>query len=179
MPDSSTTVSSACLIRAINPAADNEIALVGQRMRLTLIEVEGEAVGGALYTLDWLEDRVRWHLDPVCCTGKVFLVEYPPGHIAGHTIVRIERDEAGLAYGLFTTTYVEPAVRRHGLANALLLQGEQWMLAQGLHSSSTWTSDRNDKLIQLYRKHGYHTVQHHVHEQTKTGMVRLERIFPD
>lgn len=167
----------ACLIREIDPASDSEIALVAHRMRQTLIEVEGEETGSALYSMEWLAERVRWHLDAASCNGKVFLAEYPPGQIAGHTIVRAEADEAGQPYGLFSTTYVAPEARRHGLAQALLQHGEQWMQAQALTSSSTWTSETNMKLIRLFRQHGYRIVQQHVHEVTATVMVRLEKSF--
>src|SRR5262245_7442689 len=112
-------------------------------MRLTLIEVEGEVAGGAMYSMDWLRERVRWHLDPACCTGQVFLVELAGGVIVGHTIVRVEHAETGRRFGLFSTTYVDPAERRRGVADALLQRGEQWFAEQGLSEACTWTSATN------------------------------------
>lgn len=49
-------------IRALDPGSEAEIDLVAQRMRRTLIDVEGEETGTALYTMEWLRDQVRFHL---------------------------------------------------------------------------------------------------------------------
>lgn len=162
-------------IRAIDPASDAQIDLVAQRMRLTLIEVEGEAAGTALYTMDWLRERVRWHLDPALATAQVFLAISSASEIVGHTIVRVESDGEGGHFGLFSTTYVQPESRRYGVADALLLHGEQWMLAHGLPSAATWTSASNIKLIRLYAKHGYAMTERHTHDVTATEMVKLAR----
>jgi len=166
-------------IREIDPASDAEIDLVAARMRQTLIEVEGEETGTALYTLEWLQDRVRFHLDPAKCIGKVFLAEAPGGQIIGHTIVRIETDDAGRQYGLFSTTYVAPESRRLGVAAALLMHGEGWMQQQQLPESATWTSATNAGLIALYTRRGYAITQTHIHETTATEMVRLSRKLAD
>lgn len=164
-----------CTIRSIDPAAEAEIDLVAQRMRQTLIEVEGEATGTALYTLDWLRDRVRFHLDPAQCEGWVMLAETPGGEVLGHCIVRVEKDDEGAPFGLFSTTYVVPEARRHGVAVQLLLAGEAWMQARALPRSATWTSATNTKLIGLYEKHGYAIDARHSHATTGTNMVRLAR----
>lgn len=144
-------------------------------MRATLIEVEGEATGTALYTLDWLRERVRWHLDPQQATAAVLLAEDPNREFLGHTIVRRERTNSGQPYGLISTTYVVPTARRLGVASALLLAGEAWFEAQGLHCFATWTSSTNTKLLRLYEKHGYTQTETHVHEITGTLMVKLEK----
>jgi GNAT superfamily N-acetyltransferase len=152
------------------------IALVAQRMRLTLVEVEGEAVGSSLYTLDWLRDRVRWHLDPACCTGCVWLaLGGCTGEVVGHTIVRVEHGTQGERFGLFSTSYVAPPWRRSGVAGRLLVQGEAWMREQGLAEASTWTSSTNRPLIALYGRHGYDEAERGAHAQTGTVMVRLAR----
>lgn len=52
-------------IREIDPILINEIELVATRMRQTLVEVLGPEKGTALYTMEWLLERVRWHLDNV------------------------------------------------------------------------------------------------------------------
>ncbi|MCA0175581.1 MAG: GNAT family N-acetyltransferase [Proteobacteria bacterium] len=158
-------------IRPLDPASAAEIDLVAQRMRATLIEVEGEAVGEALYTLDWLRERVRQHLVP---DAAVWLLEVD-GAIAGHTIVRRETDGAGHAFGLISTTYVLPAVRRQGHAAALLAAGEAWMQTQDLARSATWTSVTNTALIALYTAQGYREAERGTHPQTGTTMVRLAR----
>ena len=165
------------LIRPCHSASAAVIDLVAGRMRLTLIEVEGEAVGGSMYSMDWLRERVRWHLDPACCTGQVFLAEVAGGVIAGHTIVRVEHTEPGQRFGLFSTTYVDPVERRRGVADALLQRGEQWFIEQGLREACTWTSVTNTPLIELYARHGYREAERGAHPGTGTMMVRLARAW--
>jgi GNAT superfamily N-acetyltransferase len=176
-PASTNLTGSCCAIVTLSAADEARIDLVAHRMRLTLIEVEGEANGTALYTLDWLRERVRWHLDHQACTGAVLLVERNDGEVAGHTIVRVEHDEKGERFGLFSTTYVDPAQRGLRLADQLLQHGEQWMRAQGLDRAATWTSSTNVKLIKLYARHGYAEDQRGAHPQTGTVMVRLARLL--
>lgn len=144
-------------------------------MRQTLIEVEGEETGVSLYTMDWLRERVRWHLDPINTTAQIFLAERFDGAIVGHTIVRMEMDEQGQQYGLFSTTFVSPEARRHAVATMLLTHGEEWMLQHGLREAATWTSATNTKLIRLYHKHGYTVVAQHTHDVTLTRMVKLAK----
>src|SRR5437016_7386327 len=108
------------VVRLINPTSLDEILLVAGRMRDTLVEVLGEERGGSMYSMEWLEQRVRFHLDPRGCTGEVFVAEIDSGHIAGHAIVRKKSNEAGEAHGLFSTIYVEPPARGKGIASALV-----------------------------------------------------------
>ena len=161
-------------VRPIDPRADAEIDLVAARMRETLVEVLGEARGGSMYTMEWLRQRVLFHLDPRRSTAQVFLAEDVDGAVTGHTIVRVERGDDGRAFGLFSTTFVAPAWRRRATATALLLRGEAWMIDQGLPEAATWTSDANVKLIALYRKHGYAIVELGK-DETGAGMVRLAK----
>jgi GNAT superfamily N-acetyltransferase len=162
-------------IRKIDPCSAAEVELVALRMRQTLVEVEGEETGNSLYTMDWLKDRVRWHLDAGKSTGQVFISENREGHITGHSIVRIEFDGTGRQYGLFSTTFVEPESRRQAIASGLLDHGEKWMIEHELPEAATWTSESNKKLIELYFKHGYAIVERHTHEITKTPMVKLAK----
>ncbi len=162
-------------IREIAPDNEGEIDMVAQRMRDTLIEVEGPEVGGGMYTMDWLRDRVRWHLDPSQSLAKVYLAVSEDGEIVGHTIVRRETGEGGVHFGLVSTTYVIPPARRGGIAQQLLETGERWMQSHRLPSYSTWTSATNHKLINLYRKNGYVEAERHAHAGTGTLMVRLEK----
>lgn len=172
-------------IRAINPDSEDEINLVAQRMRDTLIEVEGEQAGTALYSIEWLRQRVRFHLDPAQALAKVYLALQDdqagalplPQPVIGHTIVRQEFDAAGQPFGLFSTTYVLPLARRSGVAHQLLLQGETWMREQGLPAAATWTSQTNLKLIRLYARHGYVQVEQGEHQETGTMMVKLAKSF--
>lgn len=62
-------------IRPINPASATELACVAQWIRETLIEVEGEETGTALYSMDWLLERVRWHLDASQVKATVLLAQ--------------------------------------------------------------------------------------------------------
>lgn len=142
-------------VRPVDPASEAELELVARRMRLTLQEVLGEEAGAALYSMEWLRQRVLWHLDPASCTGQVFLAEAADGAIAGHTIVRIDADDAGAPIGVFSTTYVAPEARRRGVASLLLLTGEAWLIEHGMATAVTVTSAANVRLIRLYQKHGY------------------------
>lgn len=157
------------VVRPIGPHAPREIALVAERMRQTLVEVLGEARGTALYTMEWLVDRVRFHLDPARSTGAVFLAESTDGGIAGHTIVRVEAEDDGRRIGLFSTIYVDPAERRSGVAAALLRRGELWMAEHALRHAVTYTAETNARLIALFEKHGYAIVD------AREQMVKLER----
>ena len=61
-------------IREINPNSNDEIALVASRMQKTLIEVMGEKRGSNFYSMEWLVERVQWHLNPER-TAKIYLIE--------------------------------------------------------------------------------------------------------
>jgi GNAT superfamily N-acetyltransferase len=158
-------------IREIDPSSEDELALVTRRMRETLVHVLGEERGTALYTMEWLRDRLLWHMDPAKSTAQVFVAERGDGHIAGHTIVRVERDEIGREFGLFSTTFVEPESRQLGIATSLLRRGEAWMIAHGMTIAATDTALGNTKLIRLFEKHGYRIVE------TAEEMVRLSRML--
>jgi GNAT superfamily N-acetyltransferase len=160
-------------VRLIDPASDAEIDLVAERMRQTLVEVLGEARGTALYTMDWLRRRALFHLDPTQSTAAIFLSDDGGGRITGHTIVRIERDELGEPFGLFSTTYVEPTARRRGVAARLLARGEAWMRDHQMRRAVTYTAAGNQPLIGLYLRHGYRL------EPVPTEMVRLTRELDD
>lgn len=160
-----------CSIRPTTGSAD-EIALVAERMRATLVEVLGEAQGGSMYSLDWLRDRVAFHLDPARSDGALFLAERG-GAVVGHTMVRVEHDPE--PYGLFSTTWVCPEHRRAGVANALLDAGEAWFAIRGLPRFATDTSDANTPLLRLFSRRGYEIV----HRAPEARMVRLGRPAPD
>lgn len=144
-------------------------------MRATLIEVEGEANAKSLHSMDWLRERVRWHLDCRLSTAVILLAEDASGRVLGHSIVRRETTETGAFFGLVSTTYVDPDARRQGTGAMLLKAGEQWFREQSLPSSATWTSATNAKLIQLYQQNGYTIAETQTHDITGTRMVRLEK----
>lgn len=161
-----------CRIRPIDPTREAELALVTRRMRLTLQEVLGVEAGVALYSMEWLRQRLLWHLNPEECTGQVFLAEDTDGAIIGHTIVRLDADDAGTPTGLFSTTYVAPEARRRGVASLLLLAGEAWLISHGMATAVTNTGAANTPLIRHYEKHGYTIIAAH------GEMVRLGRVLP-
>ncbi len=140
-------------------------------MRQTLVEVLGENKGTSLYTMDWLIQRVHWHLDPDQTTASVFIAEESHGAIVGHTIVRKDLSDLQKEIGLFSTTFVVPEFRRAGVATNLLKEGECWILENGLTSSETYTAKDNLKLIQLFQRHGY------IKAPGKNQMVILRKNF--
>ena len=158
-------------IRPIDPGSPVEIEQVALRMRATLVEVLGEARGGAMYTHAWLVDRVHFHLDPQRSTGQVLLAEGALGAPIGHTIVRVEADEDGPPFGLISTTYVLPEARRTGVGLALLRAGEAWIRAQGLSLAITHTSATNHPLIALYTGCGYRIIL----AEPEEDMIRMGR----
>ena len=151
-------------VRPIDPAG-REVEWVARRMRRTLVEVVGERRGSAMYSMSWLEQRVRWHMDPETCTGAVFLAESTEGALTGHVIVR--RECGGV--GLFSTIYAEPSARRRGVGSALLCHGEQWMRDEARGVAATHTAASNERLIGLFRRHGFAVVLE------VDSMVRLEK----
>jgi GNAT superfamily N-acetyltransferase len=158
------------IVRPLSPLNDQEVDIVAQRMRLTLIEVLGREVGAGMYSTDWLGARVRWHLDPTQCTGEVFLIE-AQGQILGHVIVRVDVEAENARVGLFSTIYVLPNWRRRGLGEALLTHGERWLIAQNIAGLATNTSESNAPLISLFKKHGYNITM----IVSKAHMVRLSK----
>ena len=158
-------------LRDIDPHNDAEITLVAERMGATLIEVEGQE----LYDLDWRIRRVRWHLDPANTEARVVLGIADDGEIVGHTIFRIEHDDEGSRFGLVSTSYVIPAARRQGFANAFVSEAEAWFRARSLPLAATWTSSTNEPLIALYARHGFSEDQRGPNDLTGTAMVRLAK----
>jgi len=147
-------VSPALRVRPLDPAKEQEIELVAQRMRSTLIEVLGEQQGTALYTLEWLRERVRFHLDPAQSEASILLAQLDE-EIVGQSIVRRERDDEGRELGLMSTIYVVPEQRRAGVASALVDEVEAWMRARGLDRAATNTGKHNERLIRLMEARGY------------------------
>jgi GNAT superfamily N-acetyltransferase len=131
-----------------------EIEIVARNMRQTLIDVLGAERGAEFYSLDWLVDRVRWHLAPER-TAKVLVVEGPDGRIVGHAIVRVEVDEEGASFGYFSTIFVEEASRRQGLATRLMASVEGWVRGHQLRRVVYNTAASNGRLLPLFQRHGY------------------------
>jgi GNAT superfamily N-acetyltransferase len=146
-------------VRPLTRGEEENILLVASRMRQTLAEVLGEERGTGLYSLDWLRNRVLFHLD----TGQVLLAE-SAGQVLGHCMLRVEGD-----IGLYATTFVRPESRRAGVAQALLSAGEVWLVAQGVQALATDTALENTKLIRLFESRGFKVVH------TTQEMLRLSR----
>ncbi len=142
-------------------------------MRQTLVEVLGEAKGGSMYSMDWLIQRVLWHLDPNQCVGQVFLSEDADGRITGHAIVRIDHDHDGNETGLFSTFFVEPGSRKRSIATSFVAQGEKWMVDHGMRRATTYTDENNDGLKNLMVRLGYRAVP------VENQMVALSRSLLD
>ena len=168
-------MSGAVRLRALGPdAAEADVAWIAERMQRTLMEVVGREDGAGMYTLDWLRERVRFHLDPLRCRGAVYLAEDAAGERLGHVIVRVEAGDPQDPgdRGLFSTIWVEPSRRRSGVAGRLQDAGEAWMRAAGQERATTWTAAGNRSLILGLQKRGYAV------DKEARGMVRLSRPLP-
>lgn len=142
-------------IRDLNPLSENEIRLVADRMRQTLIDVLGPEKGSSMYTMEWLIDRVRWHLDSTNTTARVLLSQNSDGQITGQAIARIERGEDGGSYGYFSTLFVDVGSRRQGIATSFVAFVECWFRELRIPKIVYNTAHNNSKLIDLFKKHGY------------------------
>jgi GNAT superfamily N-acetyltransferase len=142
-------------IREINHHLESEISLVAARMRQTLVEVLGEEKGSALYTMDWLVSRVKWHLDSTKTNAKVFLIKNADNEIVGHAIARIEGGEGQENYGYFSTVFIEPNSRDQRMASALIKHVEKWLRAMQMPKVVYNTAENHKKLIRLFDHHGY------------------------
>jgi GNAT superfamily N-acetyltransferase len=142
-------------IRELDPGSEAEIALVARRMRQTLEEVLGEEKGKEYYSMEWLVDRVRWHLDPAQTEAKIFLCVSNTGEVVGQAIARLEQKTGGEPYGYFSTIFVEPGSRSQGLATSLLLHVEGWLRSQGVPKIIYNTARNHEKLIRLFGSHGF------------------------
>lgn len=143
----------AITVGPIDRQSEQEIGLVAERMRLTLVEVLGKERGESMYTLEWLRERVRFHLDLAHCDGEVFLAR-DGVQTAGHAIVRVEIED-GLRFGLFSTFYVAPEYRGRGVGRKLADAGEKWMRERSLPEARTYTAEDNAPLHAMMESLGY------------------------
>lgn len=153
-------------IREINRESEEEISLVVAGMRQTMIERMGEERGTAIYSMDWLKDRLLWHLDPQQTTAKVWVLEDAAAQVVAHAIARVERDEEAKAYGYFSTVFVAPEVRNRGLAKILLSQVESWFKDLNMPKIVYNTAANHEQLIRLFGRHGY-TITHREDEMVQ------------
>jgi GNAT superfamily N-acetyltransferase len=153
-------------IRQLDAASAEEIQLVAARMRQTLVEVLGEEKGGALYSMEWLLARVRYHLDPQQTTAIIYVAEGAEGLIIGHAIARIEADGEHQPYGYFSTIFVEPLSRSKGVASALIACVESWLLDKQMPNVVYNTAANHERLIRLFERHGYR-ITHRANEMVQ------------
>lgn len=164
------------VLRDFDRACMADVDWVVQGMHRTLVEVEGEK-GRETYSMTWARGRLHEMLDrPSPFGARVFLAvdATDARRIVGHTILRLNAMPDGRVYGLVSTTYVDPAHRRAGIADALLARGEVWIREQGMTEAATWTSAANVKLIRLYEKHGFAITE--TGEAGGSAMVRLTKL---
>ncbi len=153
-------------IRELNPNSKEEIELVASRMRNTLIDVLGQEKAEAMYSMDWLRERVMWHLSAEK-EAKVLLAE--ADEVVGQAIIRIEIDDKKDRFGYFSTIYVAPEFRSQGIAKKLIQRVEAWCSEKKLPYIIYNTAHDNDRLIEILRKFSYQIV-------TKTmDMVQLKK----
>ncbi len=155
-------------IREIDPLSVSEVELVAQRMRQTLVEVLGEEEGSSMYSMDWLIQRVRWHLNPLNTNGRVFLLEDHVGTIVGHAIARIDHDSS---FGYFATIFIEASSRRRGAASRLINHVEDWFLKFNMTKIHYNTAVNHVAVLNLFKSHGY--VLTHV----EADMVQLTKFL--
>lgn len=155
-------------IREIDPQSEVEVNLVAERMRQTLVEVLGKEKGESMYSMDWLIERVRWHLDQKNTDGRVFLSEDRAGRIVGQAIARIDH---GSSFGYFSTIFVEPAFRRNGVAVNLIKHVEDWFSKNGMPKIIYNTASNHVALISLFKSHGYEITDR------ESEMVQLAKIL--
>ena len=108
-----------------------------------------------MYSMDWLIERVKFHLNPENCIGAILVAEDAGQGIVGHTILRVENDEELGRFGLFSTFYVVPEYRNIGIASRFIEAGEEWMADNGMDTFRTFTATDNERLHRLMRRHGY------------------------
>jgi GNAT superfamily N-acetyltransferase len=155
-------------IRDININSEEEILLVASRMQSTLVEVLGEVKGKSLYSMDWLTERVQWHIDLIP-KAKILLLENETGNILGHAIVRDEQVESGNRFAYFSTIYVVPASRGKGLAKDLMNAVEKWCEDQEINIVRYNTAIDHPVIIKLFKNNGYQVT----HEENE--MVQLTK----
>ena len=141
-------------IREIDATSDVEIAVVATNMRRTLVEVLGLEKGTALYSMDWLVDRVRWHLDSQQAPAKVFIAEMS-GRIISHAIARVETETDGTLYGYFSTIFVEPEWRNKGIAASMLSHTVSWLESMRMPKIIYNTAENHSKLIRIFERNGF------------------------
>lgn len=157
--------------RPLNRQSQEEINSVAQNMKKTLMEVMGEEKGSQYYSMDWLLERVYWHIE-LGDRAKIILCEDAFSNLIGQAIVRVEFDEdLEQEIGYFSTIYIEPAIRKQGAASLLINQVHEWCKEKQLQIVSYSTAKDNEKLLSLFHKFGY--------EKTlKTDeMVKLECVL--
>lgn len=159
-------------VRRISEADEPLVAVVAADMRTTLVEVLGAERGGALYTDEWLRDRVRAHLDPRRLDGALFLADDLAGLRRGQLLARSERD-GGRPIGLIATVFVAADWRGRGVASALFDAGEAWLRSRGCDETAYDTAEDHAAMAALLAGRGYEVS----HREPAIRMLRWTRRY--
>ncbi len=157
---------SAFRIRPLDFESESEVLVVAERMRETLVEVLGETRGSSMYSMDWLCERVRTHRDPGDTSRGVYVVEDSHQRIAGHVMARTEAAEDGTTLLHFSTIFVEPRLRRAGLASSLVAFVERWARESRCSKIIYNTAIDHTAILGLFAKHGY-VITHRTEEMVQ------------
>lgn len=145
-------------IRPLDSTSTEEIALIADRMKKTLVDVMGEEKGSSYYPDDFFLERLKWHIDLkdhcellVCELGQ---------QIVAHAIVRVENDEEihHKPFSYFSTIYTAPEWRRRGLARQLIEKVHEWSLKKSLDKITYSTAKNHHGLISLFEEFGYNII---------------------
>jgi ribosomal protein S18 acetylase RimI-like enzyme len=154
-------------IRDINPNSNEEIKIVAERMRETLIEVLGKDKGESMYSLEWLTERVLWHLDSKNTDGKVIVICNKEQKIFGHAICRIDYDDQKKPFGYFSTIFLAQEFRNLGLASEIVTFVENWFISKNVNKFVYNTATNHTAILKLFHKHGFKK------EDSSSEMVQL------
>lgn len=126
---------------------------IAENMRKTLIEVLGSDKGKSMYSLEWLVQRAQQHVDG---TLEGFILGFEINNkIRAHIMGRIECNDKG-SYGLVSTIYVDPCLRRSQMGSKLLSQAEKRLMENdSVRFIRTYTDQNNEPLIGLMLRNGY------------------------
>lgn len=155
-------------IEPIRQTRSSTCGAIAARMRSTLIDVLGDKKGANMYSMDWLVERVQWHLD-LGLKAKIFLAESNQ-EIVAHAIVRTENSNDG-EFGYFSTIYVAPEFRNKGIAKTLIKTVESWCRQKHLPYMAYNTAENNFRLIELFKNFSFEIIVR------ESEMVQLKKLL--
>jgi GNAT superfamily N-acetyltransferase len=105
------------------------------------------AAGG--YPTNWPADPARWLTPPDLIEAWIASVD--GAAVAGHMVIT---RAAGCAVAEVGRLFVDPAVRRQGIAHALVRHATEWAVAQGA-DLTLWVTDHLRAAQALYERAGF------------------------